>query len=91
MKWERPEAAKLPKLGWKQMWGGGKKRLRGAGGAWVFSLFFGSTQFTVACLTSWPPTLGQRRLGASRPSLKGFPTPILQSWILRVKNDQNMS
>lgn len=91
MRWERPEAAKRSKLGWKQVWWGVEKRLRGAGGAWVFSLFFGSTQFTVAFLTSRPPKLGQRMLRASRPSLKGFPTPILQSWILRVKNDQNMS
>lgn len=57
----------------------------------MFSLFFGATQFTRARLTSGSPTPGQRMLKASRPSLKGFPTPILQSWILRVKNDQNMS
>ena len=30
-------------------------------------------------------------LRASRLSLKGFPTPILQSWIIWVKNNQKMS
>lgn len=57
----------------------------------MFSLFFRATQFAAARRTSGSPTLGQKMLKASRSSLKGFPTPILQSWILRVKNDQNMS
>lgn len=37
------------------------------------------------------PPLGKGMLRASRLSLKGFPTPILQSWIIWVKNDQKMS
>lgn len=56
----------------------GKKGLWGAGGVKVFSLFFGATQFTVACLPSESRAPELRVLRASLPYLKGFPTPILQ-------------
>lgn len=66
-------------------------RLPGAGGAWVFSLFFGDTGFTAVLLTSGSRAPGHRMRSASCPSLKGFPIPLVQSRILRVKNDHKMS
>lgn len=69
-----PEAAKRLRLGWKQVWG--KKGLRGAGGACVFSLFFGAAQFTAARLTSpFPSRTGDTE--GSPPLSQGLPHPYI--------------
>lgn len=70
MRWERPEAAKRPKLGWKQV--RGVKRVRGAGGAWVFSVFR-SCPVPRGRRTCGSPTPGQRAPRASRPSPRASP------------------
>lgn len=82
-------ACNMPEIRLEEGSGG---RLRGAGGAWVFSPVFRSSRIhggSSHLLQVPHPNRGC--LGPTAPPSRASPPPILQTQILRVKNDRKMS